>query len=224
MHVSAVVRNSQMYEHIPPEEVGNSQRILVSDLAGKANILRKASEFGIALDPKMPKVQEIVERLKDQERQGFQFEGAEASFELLMKKALGLHRKCFDLVGFRVLISKRNEDDKPLNEATIMLRTPDGKVQHMAATGNGPVNALDTALRKALAEYYPEIRNVELVDYKVRVLTAEKGTGAKVRVLIESTDGEMKWNTVGVSENIIEASYQALLDSVEYKVLKERKE
>jgi 2-isopropylmalate synthase len=221
MHVSAVMKSPETYEHIRPELVGNSHRVLVSDLAGKSNILRKAGEFGIKLDPKMPEVQDIVARLKDLEKQGFQFEGAEASFELLMKKALGLHRKFFDLMGFRVIISKRRERETPINEATIMLKTPDGAVQHMAATGNGPVNALDNALRKALLAFYPQLRDVELIDYKVRVLTAGVGTGAKVRVLVESGDGKRKWNTVGVSENIIEASYQALLDSVEYKLLKE---
>jgi 2-isopropylmalate synthase len=221
MHVNAVLKNPETYEHIRPGLVGNSQRVLVSDLAGKSNILRKAKEYGLDLDSKMPEAQEIVARLKDLEQQGFQFEAAEASFELLMKKTLGLHRKFFDLKGFRVIISKRKEREVPLNEATVMLKTPDGKVHHEVATGNGPVNALDNALRKALIAFYPVLKAVELIDYKVRVLTAGKGTSAKVRVLVESGDGERKWNTVGVSENIIEASYQALLDSVEYKLLKE---
>lgn len=222
MHVSAVIRSSETYEHMHPEVVGNSRRILVSDLAGKSNILRKAAECGINIkDPSIPAVQEIVTKLKKLESEGFQFEGAEASFELLMKKSLGLHRKFFDLIGFRVIIEKREEGEIPLNEATIMLRTPDGSVQHMAAVGNGPVNALDQALRKALLVYYPELGEVELEDYKVRVLTAGAGTTARVRVLVESGDGKTKWNTVGVSENIIEASYQALLDSIEYKLLKD---
>lgn len=220
MHVSAIVKSSETYEHINPELVGNSQRVLVSDLAGRSNIMRKAEEFGIKLDPKSPQVQEIVADLKELENQGFQFEGAEASFELLMKKALGLHKRFFDLIGFRVIIEKRKGDEVPLNEATIMLRVG-GKEEHMAATGNGPVNALDNALRKALNTFYPELKDVRLQDYKVRVLTAGKGTFAKVRVLIECGDDETKWGTVGVSENIIEASYQALVDGIEFKLLKE---
>lgn len=224
MHVSAILKNSETYEHIHPELVGNSQRVLVSDLAGKANVIRKASEFGIKMDSKSPKVTKIVERLKELESQGFQFEGAEASFELMMKKALGGKWRFFEMKGFRVFISKRNEKDKALHEATIMLKTPDGKNQHTAASGNGPVNALDKALRKALTEYYPELKEVKLVDYKVRVLSSGHGTAANVRVLIESTDGESNWCTVGVSEDVIEASYQALVDSIEYKLLRERGE
>jgi len=137
-----------------------------------------------------------------------------------MKKALGLHRRFFDLIGFRVIVEKRKEGEPPLSEATIMLRVG-GHIEHTAATGNGPVNALDNALRKALNTFYPELKDVKLHDYKVRVLTAGKGTSAKVRVLIESGDDTKKWGTVGVSENIIEASYQALVDSIEYKLLKE---
>lgn len=222
MHVSAVVKSPETYEHIKPEVVGNSRRVLLSDLAGKSNILRKAKEFGISMDPKSPQVQDIVATLKDLENQGFQFEAAEASFELLMKKALGLHRRFFDLIGFRVIDEKRKEGEKPLSEATIMLRVG-GNIEHTAATGNGPVNALDNALRKALNTFYPQLKDVKLQDYKVRVLAAGKGTGAKVRVLVESGDDRSKWSTVGVSENIIEASYQALLDSIEYKLLKEEK-
>jgi len=220
IHVSAVLKNPQTYEHIRPELVGNSHRVLVSDLAGKSNIIRKAQEFGISLDPQSAHVASIVQTLKDLENQGFQFEAAEASFELLMKKALGLHKKFFDLIGFRVIVEKRKENEPPLSEATIMLKVG-GSIEHTAATGNGPVNALDNALRKALEKFYPSLKRVKLHDYKVRVLTAGKGTSAKVRVLIESGDDSHRWGTVGVSENIIEASYQALLDSIEYKLLKE---
>jgi 2-isopropylmalate synthase len=220
MHVSAVTKSPETYEHIRPELVGNSHRILVSDLAGKSNIIRKAGEFGIALDPGAPQVRDIVTQLKDLENQGFQFEAAEASFELLMKKALGLHRRFFDLVGFRVLISKRREGEAALHESTVILRV-DGEEEHTVASGNGPVNALDKALRKALVKFYPALDEVKLLDYKVRVLSTGKGTAANVRVLIESGDGRMKWNTVGVSEDVVEASYQALVDSYEYKLLKE---
>lgn len=220
IHVSAVRKKSETYEHVRPELVGNSTRTLISDLAGKSNILRKAEEFNIHLESDSPKIQAVLDKLKDLEHQGFQFEGAEASFELLLKKALGLHRRFFDLIGFRVIDEKRKEKEAPYSEATIMVKV--GKnIDHTAATGNGPVNALDNALRKALEKFYPELKNVKLHDYKVRVLTAGKGTLAKVRVLIESGDDENRWGTVGVSENIIEASWQALVDSIEYKLLKE---
>jgi len=221
MHVSAVRKRPETYEHIRPELVGNSQRVLISDLAGKSNILRKAEEFGIHLDPDSPQLQDIVTTLKNLENEGFQFEAAEASFELLMKKSLGLHKRFFDLIGFRIIVEKRKEAEEPISEATIMVKVG-SHIEHTAATGNGPVNAIDNALRKALDKFYPELKNVKLHDYKVRVLTAGKGTSAKVRVLVESGDDDEKWGTVGVSENIIEASYQALLDSIEYKLLKEQ--
>ncbi len=221
IHVSAVNKRPETYEHINPEIVGNSHRVLISDLAGKSNILRKASEFNISLKSDSPEIQNILDELKGLEHQGFQFEAAEASFELLLKKLLGLHRRFFDLIGFRVIISKRKENEDPLSEATIMVKV--GKsIEHTAATGNGPVNALDNALRKALYKFYPQLKGVKLHDYKVRVLTAGKGTSAKVRVLIESGDESSRWGTVGVSENIIEASWQAIVDSIEYKLLKER--
>ncbi len=220
IHVSAVSKKPETYEHIRPELVGNSHRVLISDLAGKSNILRKAQEFNIPLKADSPEIQNILDELKGLEHQGFQFEGADASFELLLKKLLGLHRRFFDLIGFRVIISKRKDNEDPLSEATIMVRV--GKnIEHTAATGNGPVNALDNALRKALYKFYPQLKSVKLHDYKVRVLTAGKGTSAKVRVLIESGDDASRWGTVGVSENIIEASWQALVDSIEYKLLKE---
>ncbi len=222
MHVSAIRKSPETYEHIKPELVGNSQRVLISDLAGKSNILRKAEEFGIRLDADSPQVQDIVTTLKTLENEGFQFEAAEASFELLMKKALGLHKRFFDLIGFRVIIEKRKEGEDPMSEATIMVKVG-GRIEHTAATGNGPINAIDHALRKALDKFYPELKTVKLHDYKVRVLTAGKGTSARVRVLVESGDEEKRWGTVGVSENIIEASYQALVDSIEYKLLKENR-
>jgi 2-isopropylmalate synthase len=220
IHVNAVRKRPETYEHVRPEVVGNSQRVLISDLAGKSNILRKAEEFGITIDPNAPQVQDIVAKLKKLENEGFQFEGAEASFELLMKKSLGLHKRFFDLIGFRTINEKRKEGEKAISEATIMIKVG-GHIEHTAATGNGPVNAIDNALRKALEKFYPALKNVKLHDYKVRVLTAGEGTSAKVRVLIESGDDSQRWGTVGVSENIIEASYQALVDSIEYKLLKQ---
>ncbi len=223
VHVDAVRKHPGTYEHIRPELVGNTQRVLVSDLAGKANILHKAAQYRLPFPRKdTVKLREILDRLKDLEHQGYQFEGAEGSFELLMKKALGKHRRFFDLIGFRVIVEKRKEREEPISEATIMLRVGD-HVEHTAGVGNGPVNALDQALRKALEKFYPALKEVRLIDYKVRVLAAGKGTAARVRVLIESGDGKSKWGTVGVSENILEASWQALVDSIEYKLLKEEK-
>jgi len=219
VHVSAILKNPETYEHIRPELVGNSQRVLLSDLAGKSNIIRKAQEFGIRIDPDSPELKELVALLKELENQGFQFEAAEASFELLMKKHLGLYRRFFDLIGFRVIVEKRKDGVEPFSEATIMVKVA-GHVEHTAATGDGPVNALDNALRKALEKFYPILKNVKLHDYKVRVLQPGKGTAAKVRVLVESGDDQERWGTVGVSENIIEASWQALVDSIEYKLLK----
>ncbi len=220
VHVSAIRKRPETYEHIKPELVGNSCRVLISDLAGKSNIMRKAEEFNISLKSDSPEVQIILDELKQLEHQGFQFDGADASFELLLKKQLGLHRRFFDLIGFRVIISKRKDNEDPVSEATIMVRVG-RNIEHTAATGNGPVNALDNALRKALEKFYPQLKSVKLHDYKVRVLTAGKGTSAKVRVLIESGDDIFRWGTVGVSENIIEASWQALVDSIEYKLLKD---
>ncbi len=220
VHVSAVLKSPETYEHIDPALVGNKRRVLVSDLSGESNVLAKAQEFGIELKKGDPVTKKILERLKALEYRGYQFEGAEASFELLIKKELGMHKRFFDLLGFRVIVSKRGGDGQPLSEATIMVRVGD-RVEHTAALGNGPVNALDNALRKALEKFYPELKEVELIDYKVRVLSTREGTGATTRVLIESWDGRESWGTVGVSENIIEASWEALLDSIDYKLLKE---
>ena len=219
VHVAAVQKNPQTYEHIDPELVGNRQRVLVSDLSGRGNVLYKANEFGIELDTHDPKVRHVLGELKELENRGFQFEGAEASFELLMQRGLdGRRARNFRLIGFRVIDEKRSEDEEPLAEATIMIEGPDGTVEHTAAQGNGPVNALDTALRKALTKFYPQIQDVQLLDYKVRVLGSGEGTGALVRVLIESGDGVDRWGTVGVSHNVIEASWQALCDSIDYKL------
>ncbi len=220
IHVSAVQRNPETYEHIRPELVGNVQRILVSDLSGKSNVIAKAKQFGLDLSSDDPLVLDIVAKLKELEAQGFQFEGAEASFELLMRRASGTLRKYFDLLAFRVIDQKCKEEEPPQAEATVMVRVG-GKVEHTAAVGNGPVNALDNAIRKALETFYPQLREMTLVDYKVRVLPDSPGTGAKVRVLIESKDGKDKWGTVGVSHDIIEASWQALVDSICYKLMRD---
>ncbi len=223
LHVSAIRKSPLTYEHIKPELVGNRQRILISDLAGESNVLAKAEEFNIKLRKGDEKTKKILKAVKELENKGYQFEGAEGSFELLIKKTVGRHKKFFELLGFRVIVEKRGDDMPPFSEATIMVRVGD-QVEHTAAEGNGPVNALDNALRKALEKFYPELAKVKLIDYKVRVLSAEAGTAASTRVLIESWDGETRWGTVGVSENIIEASWQALVDSIDYKLLKEEEE
>jgi len=217
IHVSAIKKNSATYEHINPESVGNVQRILISDLSGKSNIIFKAQEYGVDVDGEDPKVKKILDTLKLSEQLGYQYEGAEASFELLMRDALGEREYFFDFVGFRVIVEKRSEDKGPISEATVKIRV-NGIQEVTTAEGIGPVNALDKAIKKALGKFYPEMENVSLFDYKVRILDEKKGTKAKTRVLIESGDHDSKWGTVGVSENIIEASWQALIDSVEYKL------
>jgi 2-isopropylmalate synthase len=219
VHVSAIQRHPETYEHMRPEVVGNCTRVLISDLSGRSNILAKAEEFNIDLDSKDPVTLEILDNIKEMENRGYQFEGAEASFELLMKKALGTHKKFFTVLGFRVLDEKRGEDQQPLAEATIRVKVG-GTVEHTAAVGNGPVNALDNALRKALEKFYPQLKELKLLDYKVRVLPAGQGTASATRVLIESGDKHSRWGTVGVSANIIDASYQALIDSIDYKLHK----
>lgn len=223
VHVSAIRRNVATYEHIQPERVGNRQRVLISDLSGGSNILYKAAEYKIDVESKDPKIRGILDELKRLEHRGFQFEGAEGSFEILIKKALGQHRRFFELMGFRVIVEKQSEEAPALSEATIMVRVGD-TVEHTAALGNGPVNALDNAIRKALEKFYPELKEIKLLDYKVRILSTRDGTGAQTRVLIESGDRQSKWGTVGVSENIIQASWQALVDSIDYKLLKEEEE
>ncbi len=222
LHVSGILKNRETYEHVDPEIVGNHQRVLVSDLAGRSNIVYKAKEYGIKLKGEDQAVQQILHRIKDLESQGYEFEAAEASFELLIQEALGRKKKNFRLVSFRVIDEKRKESEPPVSEATIMVEV-DGVMEHAAAMGNGPVNALDTALRKALTKFYPSVQEMELLDYKVRVLSSGEGTGASVRVLIESGDKKDKWGTVGVSHNVIEASWRAVVDSIDYKLYKDSK-
>ncbi len=221
VHVSAIQRHPETYEHIRPEKVGNVTRVLVSDLSGRSNILAKAEEFNVNIDSKDPVTLEILEKIKELENQGFQFEGAEASFELLMRRALGTLRSFFSVIGFRVIDTKRHEDEMPSSEATVQVKVG-GRIEHTAAEGNGPVNALDHALRKALEQFYPHLKEMKLYDYKVRVLPAGKGTASMIRVLIESGDKSGRWGTVGVSDNIIDASYQALVDAIQYKLLKDQ--
>jgi 2-isopropylmalate synthase len=220
VHIDAVRKNPMTYEHIRPETVGNRQRMLVSDHAGKSSLAGKAEEFHIKLRKKSPKTRELLTTLKELENQGYQFEGAEGSFELLMRRILGTHKPSFELMGFRVIVEKRQASEEPISEATVIVKVGT-VIEHQVAVGTGPVDALDHALRKALEKFYPELREVKLLDYKVRVLAGNKGTASRVRVLIESGDQKEKWGTVGVSENIMEASWQALADSIEYKMLAE---
>jgi len=221
VHVSAIQRHPETYEHIRPELVGNTTRVLVSDLSGRSNILAKAEQFNINVDGKDPVTLEILENIKEMENKGYQFEGAEASFELLMRRAMGTIPHFFSVIGFRVIDTKRHEDEKPSSEATVQIKVG-GRIEHTAAEGNGPVNALDNALRKALEQFYPQLKEMKLLDYKVRVLPAGKGTASITRVLIESGDKHGRWGTVGVSDNIIDASYQALVDAIQFKLHKDQ--
>ena len=222
IHASAVTKNPLTYEHIDPRLVGNEQRILVSDQSGHSNIRLKAKQLGIDLSAEDEKARQLLKNIKEMESKGYQFEGADASFELLVNRAIGRYKPSFRLRGFRTIVERRTGDKEPLSEATIMIDV-DGRVEHTAATGNGPVNALDFAIRKALEKFYPELADMRLLDYKVRVITTEDGTAATVRVLIESGDKEDTWETLGVHPNIIQASWNALVDSIEYKLLKDEK-
>lgn len=226
VHVAAVRRNPRTYEHIQPELVGNKQRILLSDLAGQSNILFKAKQYGFELDKGDPFVLELLTELKNREDQGYEYSAAEASYELLVNRVLGRARSYFRLISFRIMDSVFTEGAEPFTEATVMLRVG-GMVEHTAATGKGPVNAMDCALRKGLERFYPNLAEMRLLDFKVRVLAVankdegHSGTASVVRVLIESGDQRSRWTTVGVSYNIIEASRQALEDSINYKLFKD---
>jgi 2-isopropylmalate synthase len=220
VHVSAVAKNSLAYEHMQPELVGNSRRVLVSDMAGKSNISYKAKVLGIDLDKKNA-LDKVVHQVKLMEDKGYQFDAADGSLSVLMKKAIGEFVEPFNLECFSVVTS-RTLDNPCLSQATIKISV-EGEEELTAAEGNGPVNALDHALRKALTKFYPQIKEMHLVDFKVRTLEGSEGTAAGVRVLLDSTDGSELWSTTGVSENIIEASWQALIDSIEYKLSKDKK-
>lgn len=217
VHVSAVMKNEATYEHIQPEAVGNKRRVLVSDLSGKSNVLYKSKELGFDIENSGGNVPEIVDQLKKLENEGFQFEAAEASFELLVKKMTQPFSNLFELEGFRVIM-ERDATGESRSEATIRVNVQ-GQLEHSAAEGTGPVHALDSALRKALCKFYPDIADIILKDYKVRVLNEKDGTGAKVRVLVDSGKNELSWGTVGVSKNIVDASWQALADSMNYYLM-----
>jgi len=216
MHVHGVRKIAHSYEHIDPQTVGNERRFLVSELSGKSNIAEKLAEYGLEQDSAL--MSKVLDRVQDLENEGYQFEAAEASFVLLVERLAGRHRPKFEQLGYHVSVAGRLEQ-APTTEATVKLRIGD-VVEHTVSEGDGPVNALDGALRKALERHFPALREMHLVDYKVRVINARAGTAARVRVVIESMDNDADWGTVGVSENVIEASWLALVDSFEYKLSK----
>jgi 2-isopropylmalate synthase len=217
MHAHAVERVAHSYEHIHPELIGNSRRVLVSDMSGRSNVLAKAKELGFKLSAETPELKPILARIKELESQGFEFEAAEASLALLIQKHLEHRELPFTVEGYHV--SMRGNGMSSVCEATVKVSVKDD-FSHTVAEGDGPVNALDGALRQALSKFFPQLRKLKLTDYKVRIIDGATGTAAKTRVLITTSDGKREWGTVGVSENIITASLQALADSMEYALMK----
>ena len=217
LHVNALRKNKKTYEHIEPEMVGNQRKFLISELSGASNVLAKLEKVNLANDKKLAR--KILNMVQDLENEGYQFEAAEASFELLVKKAMGTYWSPFELEKYHVNV-ERNKHGERTTEATVKLSV-DGKTEHIVSEGDGPVNALDGALRKSLEGFYPNLKEMHLIDYKVRVVNAKAATAARVRVIIESRDKDSVWGTVGVSENIIDASWKALRESIEYKLLKD---
>lgn len=217
MHTHAVSKLARSYEHIDPATVGNERRILVSELSGQSTIITKTARLSLDNDREL--MRRILERVQDMEHAGYEFEAAEASFELLVRKTAGTYKPLFDLVTYRVNV-EHGPNSSGMSEATVKL-VSSGETMHTVAEGDGPVNALDAALRKALVPLYPRLAEMALVDYKVRVVNGRDGTAARVRVVLESKDSRDIWSTVGVSENIIEASWLALVDSIDYKVIKD---
>lgn len=215
VHVNAVMKLPSTYEHIQPEQVGNRRRVLVSDLSGRSNVMYKARELGIAMNGQGEDLREILDIVKAREHRGYSYENADGSLELLIREQIGEWTEFFRLEGLKLIILKESPEGEPTSEALIKVRVGN-LVEHTAAEGNGPVNALDNALRKALDRFYPQLRETYLSDYKVRVLEGSDGTAANVRVMITTRHGQESWNTVGVSTNIIEASWKALVDGVYY--------
>jgi 2-isopropylmalate synthase len=220
MHVDGVRKTVHSFEHIDPAAVGNERRVLISELSGASNVFLKAVEMGLGLEKTAPEVKQILRELERMEKHGYEFEAAEGSFKLLIQKVLKKHRPFFTLEGFRVIVEKRHKDEPCLSEATVKLAVG-GEAELTVGEGDGPIDALNAALRKALTRFYPIISDVQLVDYNVRILDPDSATAAKTRVLIESSDGRQTWGTVGVSTNLIEASWEALVDGVEYKLFLE---
>ncbi len=222
MHVDGVRKNRASFEHIEPGDVGNRRRILVSELSGAANIQWKAQELGFDIGRDAPEVRAVLRELEQRERAGYEYENAEGSFALLLHRALDGAPPAFEPVAFRVIVEKRSPDQPCISEATVRLRVG-GREEHTVGEGDGPVDALNSALRKALQRAYPDVAEVELTDYSVRILDPREHTAATTRVRIESAAGAQTWETVGVSENILEASWKALLDSLEYRVQQSRR-
>jgi len=219
LHADAVRKDRRTFEHIEPSLVGNERRFLISELSGSSSVLAKLEKAKIAEDKALAK--KILKTVQDLENQGYQFEAAEGSFDLLVKRVLGTYEQAFELDKYHVNVEK-NSAGEIVTEATVKLNVK-GVSEHVVAEGDGPVNALDAALRKSLEKYYPSLKDMHLIDYKVRVVNPRAGTAASVRVVIESRDRHSMWGTVGVDENVINASWKALVDSVEYKLLKDRK-
>ena len=214
LHVDALRKSTRTYEHIMPDVIGNERRFLISELSGRSTVLAKLDKTLIAQDKELAR--KILDRVQELENQGYQFEAADASFDLLVKRVLGTYKPAFGLIKYHTNVEKRVTGDI-VSEATVKLRVG-GKVEHVVGEGDGPVNALDAALRKSLENFYPSVESIRLIDYKVRVVNAGAGTAARVRVIIQSRDENSVWGTVGCSENIIEASWQALADSVDYRL------
>lgn len=217
MHVDAVGKVSKSFEHIEPEAVGNERRILMSELSGASNVRLKTGEMGLVFQKDSPEVKDVLRKLEHLEKNGYAFESADASFKLLVQKVLKKHVPFFELQGFSVVVQKADAASKATTTATIKVSV-NGQAELTAGEGDGPVDALNVALRKVLRRFYPAIDSVVLEDYHVRILDPETATQATTRVLIDSSDGHDRWGTVGVSGNIIEASWEALVDSVEYKL------
>jgi 2-isopropylmalate synthase len=220
MHIDAVVKNPISYEHIDPESVGSNRRMLMSEVAGRSMLMTRINAIDPGLGKDAPETQKIVDRLKELEHEGYQFESAESSFELVVRKLLGKFRPFFELKEFKVVVIEPSVNGV---NSSAMIKISVGEQEEIsAAEGDGPVNALDKAVRKALERFYPEISEIRLIDYKVRVLDSDKASAAKVRVLIESTDHRENWTTIGVSTDVIDASWRALVDSIEYKLMREQ--
>ncbi len=217
MHVDGVRKVAHSFEHVPPESVGNGRHVLISELAGGSNVLLKILEMGLNVDKSSPEVKQVLRELERLEKEGYEFEGADASFHMLVQKVLKSHQSFFEPEGYRIINEHRVKEGEAVAEASVKISVGE-ETEYTVAEGDGPVDALDKALRKALARFFPSIATVRLTDYRVRILDPEQSTRAKTRVLIESTDGQRTWNTVGVSENLIEASWEALVESVEYKL------
>lgn len=225
LHVHAVQKLARTYEHIDPAVVGNERTVSISDLSGQSNVLMKAEEWGLGVSKGSPEVAKVLQEVKRLEHEGYEFEAAEASFELLLRRLLGQHRQLFELVEYRCDFVRSGLPGEEWNKcvAAVKLRV-NGEDVHKQGGGDGPVNALDAALRAALSPHYPVVCTVRLEDYKVRIINGRLGTAARTRVLVSSTDGNAQWDTVGVSDNIIEASWQALVDSYDYAVLQAGRE